>query len=81
MPISTLTGKGQTTIPKMIREQLRLKAGDELLYTVDAGRIIIRPRTGSIKDLENVLPRPSRSVTLDEMRTAVAAGAAKRARR
>ncbi len=81
MTIGTLTAKGQTTIPKHIRDELKLKAGDELLYTVDAGRIIIRPRTGSVKDLKGLLPRPKRSVTIGEMDNAIAEGAARRARR
>ncbi|MBY0512101.1 MAG: AbrB/MazE/SpoVT family DNA-binding domain-containing protein [Rhodospirillaceae bacterium] len=81
MVTSTLTAKGQTTIPKDVRERLNLKPGDELMYTVDAGRIIIRPRTGSVKDLEGILPQPTRKATLRDMKSAIAAGAAKRARR
>lgn len=81
MITSTLTSKGQTTIPKDVRDRLNLKPGDELMYTIDHGRIIIRPRTGSIKDLKNILPRPSRVVTLAEMDEAIAAGAVERARR
>ncbi len=81
MTIGTITAKGQTTIPKEIRDQLGLKAGDQVMFTLDAGRIIVRPRTGSVRDLENILPRPKRAASLKDMDDAIAAGAARRARR
>ena len=31
---STLTSKGQTTVPKAIRESLRLKSGDRITFTL-----------------------------------------------
>ena len=31
---STLTSKGQTTVPKEIREALRLKSGDRVTFTL-----------------------------------------------
>jgi AbrB family looped-hinge helix DNA binding protein len=47
---STLTSKGQTTIPSKIRKQLNLKAGDGLAYTVEGDHVIIRPVRGTLMD-------------------------------
>jgi len=41
---TTLTSKGQATIPKHIREALGLKPGDKLTFDVnDAGELVLRP--------------------------------------
>ncbi len=41
MPISTITAKGQVTIPKAIRARLGLREGDKLEFSIDdAGRIV-----------------------------------------
>jgi AbrB family looped-hinge helix DNA binding protein len=36
MSESTISSKGQVTIPKAIRDRMRLKAGDRLRFVVDA---------------------------------------------
>ncbi len=36
MAISTVTAKGQVTIPKKVREQLHLRAGDKLDFRIEA---------------------------------------------
>ena len=41
MITSKLTSKAQTTIPAPVRTALRLKAGDELVYNVEGGRVIL----------------------------------------
>lgn len=54
MPISTLTAKGQTTIPKAVRESLQLKPKDKLLYVIDGGRMIVQPVHGGISRLKGI---------------------------
>jgi antitoxin PrlF len=39
---SKLTSKAQTTIPQPVRAALRLKAGDEIVYEIEAGVVILR---------------------------------------
>lgn len=47
---STITSKGQTTIPKEIRDAMDLKEGDGLVYTIEEDRIIARPVKGTLLD-------------------------------
>jgi antitoxin PrlF len=51
MPHSTVTSKGQTTIPGKIRKALRIKPGDKLEYLVqgDYAAIRVHPGTRSVK--------------------------------
>jgi len=48
MPTSTITAKGQVTIPKEIRKTLRLKTADRLLFLQEKGRVILYPIKGNI---------------------------------
>jgi len=43
MPYSTLTSKGQTTVPREIRKLLGLKEKDRILYEVEDGKVAIKP--------------------------------------
>lgn len=36
MALSTITSKGQVTIPKSVRDQLQLEAGDRLDFRIEA---------------------------------------------
>jgi len=44
MITSKLTSKSQTTIPAPVRAALRLKAGDELVYTVEGDCVVLTKR-------------------------------------
>ena len=41
MITSKLTSKAQTTVPQAVRAALGLKAGDELAYVIEAGRVVL----------------------------------------
>ena len=41
MITSRLTSKAQTTIPQPVRVALGLREGDELLYTIENGRVLL----------------------------------------
>jgi AbrB family looped-hinge helix DNA binding protein len=77
MAASTLTSKGQTTIPKEIRELLGLEPGDKLDFIVEAdGRVVLRPATLDVRELRGLLRKKGRkAVSLDEMGRAIAEGA------
>jgi antitoxin PrlF len=72
---STVTAKGQTTLPKDVRKALGLQPGDKLRYLLLDGEIrLLRARP--VLDLEGALKRPGqKTVTLEEMEEAIATGA------
>ena len=53
---STLTSKGQTTIPKDIRDSLSMKTGDRMTFTLmpDA-TVVMRLKSKSLTELEGAL--------------------------
>lgn len=58
MRATTLTKKGQVTIPKEIRDQLGLKEKDRVLFLKREGVVILKPFKGNILDLKgSVMPR------------------------
>ena len=74
VPQSTVTNRGQTTVPKEIREYLGLESGDRIDYTVDAeGRVILTPSTISIVELDGTLSSRWRKegVSIDDMQRAI----------
>ena len=78
MATGTLTSKGQTTIPKEIRQHLGLRPGDKIRFMVEEdGRVVVIPATLSVKDLRGSLPKPPRAVSLSEMKAAVRKRAAR----
>jgi AbrB family looped-hinge helix DNA binding protein len=50
VPTATLTSKGQVTIPKVIREALKVNTGDRLDFVVESeGRVVVRAGTPGSK--------------------------------
>jgi antitoxin PrlF len=79
MSVSTLTRKGQTTIPKDIRERLNLKPGDKIKFMVSAdGSVRLVAANLTLRQLRGILPRPERSATVEEMNEAIADAAVER---
>jgi antitoxin PrlF len=53
---STITSKGQVTVPKRIRDELGVKPGDRVTFTaMPDGVVIMRAKTRSIDDLAGIL--------------------------
>ena len=74
---SRITIKGQTTLPKAIRESLAVKAGDRVRYVmVNEGVLIVpvRPTSRLFRSLRYDGP----PVSLDDMDRAIAEGAIER---
>lgn len=56
---STLTSKGQTTIPKEVREALRLRSGDRITFTLmPDGTVQMRAKNKSAASLGGLLRKP-----------------------
>ena len=72
MASATITSKGQTTVPKVIRDGLRLKPGDRVEFVLlDDGTALMVPATVLLTDLWDVLPAPKKSVSIDDMNRAI----------
>ena len=53
---STLTSKGQTTIPKDIRDSLGMKSGDRMTFTLmPDGTVLLRVKNKSVMSLAGSL--------------------------
>jgi AbrB family looped-hinge helix DNA binding protein len=74
MPTSTLTSKGQITLPRAIRERLRLETGDLVDFVIDDdGEIRVRAGRYDARDLRGLLRKQGRKpVSLAEMDQAIA---------
>ena len=75
MHSATMTSKGQMTVPKPIRDRLRLAAGDQVDFVVnERGEIVVRAATSDVKELKGLL-RSGRSgktaVRLEDMEKAI----------
>ncbi|HMO50174.1 MAG TPA: AbrB/MazE/SpoVT family DNA-binding domain-containing protein [Kiritimatiellia bacterium] len=67
MPAATMTSKGQTVIPKPVRDFLGLHPGDEVDFIVqDHQTVLLKPASMDVRKLKGLLRRPDRKpVTLE----------------
>ena len=78
MPHSTVTTKGQTTIPGKIRGALRIKPGDKLEYVVEGDHAIIRVHLGT-RSLKGALAsRKGKGMSFAQIREAASKAARSR---
>ncbi|MCK6555668.1 type II toxin-antitoxin system PrlF family antitoxin [Candidatus Binatia bacterium] len=47
---STITAKGQTTVPKVVRQVLGIKEGDEIAFRVEGQRVTVVPLGAARED-------------------------------
>jgi len=82
MPTSTLSTKGQITIPQSVRKALGLQAGDRVDFVQEeAGAYKVIALRKDAKALRGRFAgRVSRPVSIEQMADAIAAEATKRAR-
>jgi AbrB family looped-hinge helix DNA binding protein len=52
---STITERGQTTIPAEVRKALSLKPHQRLTYEIRNDGVVVRPETENLMDLEGAL--------------------------
>lgn len=69
MPRSTITGKGQTTIPKVVRERLGVAYGDQIDFVLKPdGTVVVEAANIDAMSLAGILKRKGRRpVTIEEM--------------
>ena len=73
MKESTVTSKGQITIPKVVRERLRLEPGDKVYFDVrDDGSVLMVACNEPVENLFGMFRHKAgrRSMTIEEMNPA-----------
>jgi AbrB family looped-hinge helix DNA binding protein len=70
MPVSILTKKGQTTIPKNVRSLLGLKPNDKILYIVEGMQVVLKPLKGNILDLRGSVGTKEKPIDFKKLRDA-----------
>jgi antitoxin PrlF len=66
---TTMTTKGQVTVPREIRDRLGLKSGDKMAFTMlSDGTVVMRPKTRRLADLAGSLTRPGQpKIAVEDM--------------
>ena len=69
MSLATLTSKGQVTVPKEIRDSLRLHTGDKVEFIItETKEALLRPVTKKVDDVFGKLHKPGRKpISVEEM--------------
>lgn len=81
MPTSTVTSKGQITLPRDVRRTLGLDAGDKVDFVESEGGYTLVPVRNDIRSLKGRFAgRAARPASLDEMEDAIARAATERGR-
>lgn len=73
--VSTVTQKGQVTIPKSVRDNLHLVTGDKIEFVLnDRGEVVIKPVTRKVAEVAGLLSKYKKSqpVSIEAMDQAVA---------
>ena len=77
MATATLTSKGQMTLPKDVRDDLKLEPGDKVDIVKEGNRYVLVPRNVRAEDLYGILHRSGdRRMTPEEEDEAYAAALA-----
>lgn len=70
---ATMTSKGQVTLPKPIRDKLRLRPGAKIDFMLEEdGSLRVTPVTASVTQLKGMAPRPESPVSIEAMDEAIA---------
>ena len=72
MTESTITAKGQTTVPAEIRTRMHAEPGTRLIWSMTPdGSVVVRAKSKSLLDMAGMLkaPKPSKGkrVSIDDM--------------
>jgi antitoxin PrlF len=73
MPTATVTSKGQVTLPRKVREALRVRPGDRIDFVLGAdGEVRVRAGEVDVSEIRGLLHRPGREpVSLQAMEEAI----------
>ena len=75
MPSSTLTSKGQLTVPKEVRDILDLHTGDRVLFRILSEKMVVmEPETVDLLSLCGVIKPKITGISLDAMKAETTKG-------
>ncbi len=78
MPRSTITSKGQITVPKAVREALAVHPVDTLSFLIqDDGTVIMEAETVNFLELRGAVKPARRGITVEDMNEAIRRAAGK----
>ena len=77
---SSVTTKGQVTIPIELREKLGIKPGDRVGFVDEGGRIVLQRQETAIEAVFGLV-KTGKGVTLEQMEEAITVGRSRRAGR
>lgn len=72
---TTLTSKGQITLPKALRDRLGLSTGDRVDFFIEdeqSARLVVKHFP--VFRLKGMLPKPEQAISLEEMDKAIQKG-------
>lgn len=73
MPTAKVTSKGQLTVPKEVRDALRIRTGDRISFQVRKDGVVeMRPATGNIKDLYGMFKYRGKRLSVEQMDEGIA---------
>jgi antitoxin PrlF len=75
---STLTAKGQTTVPREIREYLQLGPRQRIAFVVEEGKVVLRPEGRPMSAIVGSLRSKAKMPTKKQMHAIVRAAATRR---
>ena len=69
-----VTTKGQITVPKPIREHLKITKGDRIEFLIGVnGKVTIMAATADVRKLKGMVAKPAKPVTVADMNQAIEA--------
>lgn len=80
MATMTVTSKGQMTLPKEVRDDLKIRPGDKIDVVKEGGKYVLKPLNIRAVDLAGFLGKPPRGAgaTVEDMDDAIAEGVIER---
>ena len=72
MSIATVSSKGQITLPKNVRDHLKVNSGDRVEFLIDSdGNVTVWPVTEDVTRLKGMIHRPNKKVSIKDMNQAI----------
>lgn len=72
MPQTHLSSKGQLTLPKEIRDYLKVNTGDLIAFTVEPnGQVTVTAVTAPVTSLKGLVRPPASPVSVEDMNSAI----------